>query len=92
MTFGAAIEAAKCGCKIARDGWNGKKMYVFYQHNTYLKEEDCNNAVLKKQAADLGEDLHMREHLNMFTAQGDVQVGWLASQSDMLSNDWRIIQ
>ncbi len=83
MTFGQAIEAMKQGKKVARRGWNGKGMYVFL--------------------ADEGGDFHTKAEIGperracvhpfivMYTAQGDFQPGWLASQNDMLSDDWTLV-
>lgn len=67
MTFGAAIEQMKAGERVAREGWNGKGMYLFVE--TFPERETC---------------------ITMFTAQGRRQPGWLASQADMLAEDWTL--
>lgn len=84
LNFGLALEAAKAGYRIARRGWNGQRMYVFL-----AKEPDFNTD------ADLSEFddawLESVDCLALRTAQGCVQLGWLASQTDMLSDDWYIV-
>lgn len=86
MTFGLAIEAMKKGKKVAREGWNGKGMFLYYvPENKYL-------AVTKagKEIADNDLKVNYGAYIAMYTAQKNV-VPWLASQTDMLSEDWRII-
>ena len=89
MTFGEALEAVKTGKRITRDGWNGKNMFVFYAHGEVLFPELCD--ILAVQGITALIKIKTRPHLDMFTAQGDIQVGWLASQSDMLADDWRVL-
>ena len=85
MNFGLAIEAAKMGKKIARKGWNGKGMYVFLVHGMDFHTN-----------ADLSElddqDVEVLDCLVMRTATGAFCPGWLASQTDMLADDWYIVQ
>jgi hypothetical protein len=90
MTFGEALEEAKQGRKRARDGWNGKGMFVYLQSDSIVTRRQCQNEHLREAAGDEGW-IRIRPHLDMLTAQGDIQVGWLASQSDMLGNDWRAL-
>ena len=85
MNFGLAIEAAKMGKRIARAGWNGKGMYVFLAKEIEFTTE-----------ADLSEfddkDVVVGDVLVMRTANGIFQPGWLASQADMLADDWYIVE
>ena len=96
LSFGQAIEAAKSGLKIARSGWNGKNMFVVYMpplklppHNT----EDTARKVNDRTAKFIGEDqpLDCQPYLAMYNAQKQWIPGWLASQSDMLAEDWLIV-
>lgn len=87
MTFGLAIEAMKKGLKVARKGWNGKGMFLYYvPENKYL-------AVTKagKEIADNDLKVNYGAYIAMYTAQKNV-VPWLASQTDMLSEDWEVIE
>jgi Protein of unknown function (DUF2829) len=97
MTFGLAIEAAKKGLKIARGGWNGKNMFVAYMLPLYLpphNNQEAGPKVNERTAKHIGEDtpLDSQAYFAMFNAQGKWQPGWLASQSDMLADDWEIVK
>ena len=86
MNFGLAIEAAKMGKKIAREGWNGKGMFLFLA--TYIEfhtEADLSCV------SDLEGDLTLPAFV-MKTADDHFCVGWLASQADMLADDWKIVE
>lgn len=83
MPFGLAIEAAKKGKRIARKGWNGKNQYVELAYCISYK----NNAA----------EIVNVNHCNIgnkalaFVGTSGVQLGWLASQGDMLADDWYIV-
>ena len=85
MNFGLALEAAKIDAKISRKGWNGKGMYVFLADIAELNT-DADLSEFDDQDVECGEVLVMR------TAQRTLQVGWLASQADMLADDWYIVE
>jgi hypothetical protein len=89
MTFGHAIEAAKQGAKIARAGWNGKGMFVVYQKG-YPEGIPCNAQTAEAFGYELGELFRCRPYLQMRCADGTHQM-WLASQSDILEEDWMIV-
>lgn len=89
MNFGQAVEALKVGRRVARAGWNGKGMFVVYQKG-YPQGIPCN-----KQTADAfgykeGDLFKCRPYLQMRCADGSHQM-WLASQSDILEEDWEIV-
>ena len=88
MNFGWAIEQLKAGNKVMRKGWNGKGAYIWLMPATTVKAEWCKEPVLKKLAEDNGGEIECLGTIRMFTAQGAVLTGWLASQSDMLAEDW----
>lgn len=83
MNFGLAIEAAKKGKKIARLNWNGKGQYVFLAHDV----EFHTNADL---SAFADTDVEVHDLLVIKTSQDIFQPGWLATQSDILADDWYI--
>jgi hypothetical protein len=96
MTFGHAIEAAKRGHKIARAGWNGKNMFVVYMPPLSLPPFNTQAAgprVNDRTAKHIGKDtpLNSQPYFAMFNAQQEWIPGWVASQSDMLSDDWQIV-
>lgn len=85
MNFGLVLEAAKKGKRIARAGWNGKGMYVFLANvNDFHTMADLSE--FEDQDVEVGDALVMR------TAQRGFQPGWLASQADMLADDWYIVE
>ena len=90
MTFGQAIEAMKQGKKVARKGWNGKGMYLWLLPATDVKKEWCHDPRLIEAMGDR-EALPCLGSIRMFTATKEVLTGWLASQTDMLSEDWCIV-
>jgi len=91
MTFGQAIAAAKEGARITRDGWNGKGQFVYYQRGSIINTDDCRNEILRQIAEDHGGQVTICPHLDFFSARKVVQIGWLASQTDMLAEDWRTV-
>jgi hypothetical protein len=86
MTFGEAIEKAKNGERITRDGWNGKGMFVVYQKG-YPQGIPCNKQTAQAFGYSEGDLFKCRPYLQMRCADGTHQM-WLASQSDILENDW----
>ena len=90
MNFGKAIEALKQGKKVARAGWNGKNMFVYFVKGTTVKSSQLRGAALDHVGYQ-GEgdtDVVINGHIDMKAADGSVVVGWLASQTDMLAEDW----
>lgn len=85
MTFGDALEALKQGERVARKGWNGKNMYVFLAHEPdFVTDADI--------SAFDNLDVEVSDMLVLKTAQDTFQPGWLATQSDMLAEDWYIVE
>jgi len=80
MTFGLAIEALKMGKRVARAGWNGKGMWLKLVPNS-----------LADYVAFQHEALNPLPWIGMKTAD-ECFVPWLASQTDMLADDWVIVE
>ena len=94
MTFGMAIEAMKAGKKVARAGWNGKGMWLCVPLVDGPKEIPATGIWGKpnaKYAEDNGGTVKVMPYVTMKTADGSIVMGWLASQTDMLSDDWVIV-
>ena len=87
-TFGWAIAQLKEGKKVSRTGWNGKNMWIGFMESTTIPA-DLVNGRTKKFFPD--GDLLVQGYFAMFTAQGTWAPGWLASQADMLADDWGVI-
>ena len=86
MNFGKALEALKEGKKVAREGWNGKGMFLYYVPvGAYAP---CTSVA--KTLVNSDGKVEYGAYIAMKTAQGNV-VPWLASQTDMLSEDWVIV-
>lgn len=80
FSFGDAIEHMKNGKKVARLGWNGKKQYIQLATGISYKTADgeivnCDHDAIGNKAI-------------AFVGTSGVQIGWLASQADMLADDW----
>jgi len=82
MTFGLAIEAMKLGKKVSRTGWNGKNMWLRY-YDPYLDKQFPISEIEPAEGTPI-------PWIGMKTAQEQF-VPWLASQSDILGEDWFIL-
>lgn len=97
LSFSGAIELLKQGKRVQREGWNGKGMFIFQRPGDTLPKEVLSN--VKSLPADVKDFLVKQDrpieflpYLCMWTADGKVVNGWLASQTDILSNDWQIVE
>ena len=84
MTFSMAIEAAKKGKRIARKGWNGKGQYV--ELAKAISYKSPTGAVVNAEHDAIG------NQALAFVGTSGVQMGWLASQADMLADDWEVVE
>lgn len=87
--FGMALEALKRGKAVARNGWNGKGMFLTLQNGSEVEGNNMRNEPAKKYYGDC--KAKICPHIDMKAADGSYVVGWLASQTDMLAEDWDII-
>lgn len=92
MDFGEAIRALKKGKRVAREGWNGKGMWLslsggpgghMVSHDQFWSEHNAAYAAMSP-----GGCAHVLPSITMKTADGSILMGWLASQTDMLAEDW----
>ena len=91
MNFGQALEYLKQGKKITRQGWNGKNMFLWLKPATTIKSEWCKDPLLKELCDNNGGEIEALGTICMKTADNKILTGWLASQTDMLSEDWSIV-
>lgn len=93
LTFGEALEALKKGRRIARAGWNGKNMFLFLLPACTVPKTAIQDPELRAvmDAEIEGDTFKALGSIRMFTADKKVLTGWLASQTDMLSEDWRVL-
>ena len=88
MNFGKAVELLKEGNRVARKGWNGKGMFVYYVSGSSIHHLNHPNGNFGGTHED---DLIIQDpYIAMKTVQNTV-VPWLASQSDILAEDWEIV-
>jgi hypothetical protein len=83
MNFGEALEHLKIGLKVAREGWNGKNQYIELATNVSYK--NAKDEIINVNHETMG------NKAIAFVGTSGVQLGWLASQADMLSEDWVIV-
>jgi len=87
MTFSEALELIKSGCKVSRSGWNGKNMFVFLVHGSrFLVNRPPLLGIYPE-----GTEISYRAHIDMKTADGSI-VPWVASQTDLLADDWELVR
>jgi len=107
VNFGQAIEALKQGKRVAREGWNGKGMFIFERPadelevgfivekvkslpqsvKDFFKAKDENEAPGEQGLT----KVKFGPYLCMYAADGSIVNGWLASQTDILAEDWTIL-
>ncbi|WP_345714443.1 DUF2829 domain-containing protein [Luteolibacter yonseiensis] len=86
FTFGPAIEAAKSGKRIARDGWNGKGMFVYYvPANSYPAQTGVAKAHFGENAM-----VPYNAYLALKGVDGTVNT-WVPSVNDALATDWQVL-
>ncbi len=93
MTFGDAIDAMKAGKRVARAGWNGKGMWIAYTPGSEFSPAfaKVGHAATFRAAEAPDEPIRLGAHIDMRAADGSMVVGWLASQTDMLAEDWVVV-
>lgn len=83
--FGWAIGAVKEGHKVTREGWNGKDQHIELATGISYYTLQKNNATVVKHK-DIG------SKAIAFVGTRGIQLGWLASQADMLAEDWHCVE
>lgn len=93
LSFGDAITYMKAGLKVARKGWNGKDMWVTVGKGGNLESGKFWNKHTRAHAESQQDGCAIvDDYIIMKTAFGSICMGWLASQADILANDWEIAQ
>lgn len=99
MDFGDALKALKEGMFVQRAGWNGKGMFLYLVAGATV-DFDKLRGHAKEAAihADKigygipGSSRYINGHIDMKAADGSLVCGWLASQTDMLADDWLVVE
>ncbi len=89
MDFSEALRELKLGRRITRSGWNGQNQWLCYMPPMIVSEENVNERTKKFWPQG---DLAVGGYIVMKTAQGVWQPGWVASQADLLANDWEVLE
>lgn len=103
LTFGQAIEILKRGGLVSRTGWNGKGMFIFQRPEDTLSSDFLPNVKSLPQSVkdyykknnNFGVEpfgIKFTAYLCMKSADGSIVNGWLASQTDMLADDWQVFE
>lgn len=95
MNFGQAIEELNSGAMMQRAGWNGKGMFIYKTVGNTVEKDFIPNFKslpdsVKEFLTEKGDDVVFHSSITMYTAQGEMQPGWLASQADILADDWQL--
>lgn len=96
MNFGQAIEALKEGKKVAREGWNGKGMFVFKQISSnvgiqYVPNMQSLPQSVKDEFVKRGENLSYLNQMCIVKSDNTID-SWVASSSDTFAEDWQIVE
>lgn len=85
-TFEMALHQLKRGDRAIRTGWNGKNMFIFLvPGSTFTVNRPPLLGIYPE-----GTVINYHAHIDMRTADGTI-VPWLASQTDLLAEDWEIL-
>lgn len=86
FSFSVALDYIKEGKKVAREGWNGKGMFLFLADDIEFSTPADLSCVQDMEGDLTGQSIVLK------TADNKFVVGWLASQTDMLADDWNIVE
>jgi len=90
-TIGWAIKQMQNGARVRRAGWNGKGMWLAYSPGAQSLPAELFWAGPNREYAEkIGGVADVLPCITMKTATGEILMGWLASQSDLLATDWEI--
>lgn len=96
MDFGDALHAIKRGFRVARDGWYGEGMWLALSGPLGGKRIPAESFWSKRNAEYAAQTIdgsaNVLPCITMKTATGDIQMGWAASQADMLAEDWFVLE
>lgn len=92
MDFGQALYALKDGARVMRAGWNGKGMWLVLVPGSRVQLTPGTPYDKALGSGGYGQThVTIDAHIDMLTAKGTMQPGWLASQADMLADDWELV-
>jgi len=83
MDFSAALEGVKKGERWTRYGWNGEDMFIFLVPGSVFQVNRPPLLGIYEE----GTEINYHAHIDIRTADGTI-VPWVASQTDLLADDW----
>lgn len=94
MSFGTATKEMRKGLCVQRQGWNGKDMFIYLVDGSSVAKEGLKNEARThlQSRESCGQHTGLDRigaHINMRAADNSVVAGWLASQTDILADDWQ---
>ena len=95
MKFSEAIERCINGARITRRDWNGKGMYIWFvpPHDIPISDYRCRGGTDDPTDRErLNGVVRIAGHFDMMNAQDIRIIGWLASQTDMSSDQWEVLE
>lgn len=83
MDFGLALQALKEGRAVAREGWNGKGLFVYLvSGGDYPVQMDVVKPIAKEDGT-----LHYNPYMAIKNVDGTIST-WVPSVNDCLAEDW----
>ena len=93
FSFSTALECLKEGKRVSRMGWNGKGMFLVLTPGNKVPAQNMRvKSVKKYYQAEEQEKVTICPHIDLKAADNTYVTGWLASQTDMLADDWYIVE
>lgn len=93
--YSTALLMMKDGYRVARAGWNGKNMWICLGKGQTMTDPskfwNRHTRKFAEEMAALGLDTEVLSYFIMKTADNKILMGWLASQTDMLAEDWAVV-
>jgi hypothetical protein len=88
--IGWAKRMLKAGKRVRRAGWNGKGMYLYLVEGRELYRSNLHNEAYEH--APMVDKVKLNAHIDMVAADGSIVIGWLASQTDLLAEDYELVE
>lgn len=92
LNFSEALELLKQGYKLARKGWNGKDMWVSLTKGKTLKSDGFWSKNNREFAETNGGEIETLPYLTLKTVDNKIHIGWLATQTDILGEDYYVVE
>lgn len=94
LDFGDVVRMMKAdpSRRFRRKGWNGKGMFIYYVSGSIVRDQAWTpESDVTKEEQRKGQ-VDVLPHIDMYAADGKRVIGWLASQTDMLAEDWEEVK